>query len=118
MSKNQLIYIVDILEAQENLGIVFILSHSNFQFLFFKFSIVQSHKFYNILCITLNFIIYITIVIFWSYQLIMKLIKFTKTKNKCDNISFKVAIASENGLLIDEHFGRAPKFLIFNINKN
>lgn len=33
-------------------------------------------------------------------------------------ITFKVAIASESGLFIDEHFGRAPKFLIFEVGKN
>lgn len=34
------------------------------------------------------------------------------------NITFKVAVASESGLFIDEHFGRAPKFLIFEVEKN
>ncbi|MDP3034731.1 MAG: NifB/NifX family molybdenum-iron cluster-binding protein [Methanobacteriaceae archaeon] len=34
------------------------------------------------------------------------------------NIPFKVAIASENGIFIDEHFGRAPHFLIYEVNEN
>lgn len=34
------------------------------------------------------------------------------------NISFKVAIASEEGIFIDEHFGRAPHFLIFEVHEN
>jgi len=33
-------------------------------------------------------------------------------------ITFKVAVASESGLFIDEHFGRSPKFLIFEVEKN
>lgn len=33
-------------------------------------------------------------------------------------ITFKVAIASESGLYIDEHFGRSPNFLIFEVGKN
>jgi predicted Fe-Mo cluster-binding NifX family protein len=48
----------------------------------------------------------------------LKLLNLIKQKNKGDNISFKVAIASEDGLFIDEHFGRAPKFLIFNVHEN
>ncbi|RJS49439.1 MAG: hypothetical protein CIT03_02790 [Methanobacterium sp.] len=33
-------------------------------------------------------------------------------------ISFKVAICSKNGKMIDEHFGRATKFLIYQIDED